>query len=274
MIRSLTPLLVFSIISLVTSCKSNKTEEVAAEEDIPEEVVRPVSLENGKFFELDGKQMLYGGEDDSQHFDITNSELTDSQYHYGIGREKFPALLEPEFTSVEAADSLWVNEDRFLLAYKGNDIKAYSVADLTRHEVVNDMLDGEPIMAAYCVLADLGAIYERSYNDEVLTFALSGYTYYDPEVWDGLDGFVFWDRETESLWWPLIGRSVSGPLKGVQLLEMDKTNWKDTNWGDIKTNYPSAQVLISGQDFERPSEWQKLDDVSDLTENFMHPDAD
>jgi hypothetical protein len=158
------------------------------------------------------------------------------------------------------------------LAHAGNDIKAYSVKDLTRHEIVNDVLNGQPIMAAYCILADLGAIYERQYGDEELTFALSGYTYYDNEVWNGLDGFVFWDRETESLWWPLIGKAVSGPLKGVKLLEMDKANWKDIKWEEIKTSYPDAKVLKSGQDYERPARWDKIEDVSTIKEKYSMSD--
>ncbi len=212
--------------------------------------------------------MLYGGKDDAQHFDITGYELKDDQFHYGIGREKFPALLDPEFETVQEADVNWNDGDRFILAYAGEDVKAYSVKDLTRHEVVNDVLDGEPIMAVYCILADLGAIYGRDYEGNELTFALSGYTYYDDAVWDGLDGFVLWDRETESLWWPLIGRAVSGDLQGVKMLEMDKSHWEDTTWKEIKNSYPKAQVLISGQDFERPKSWPKYDDVEQIVKEF------
>ena len=123
-------------------------------------------------------------------------------------------------------------------------------------------------MAVYCILADLGAIYDRTYGDKVLTFALSGYTYFDEEVWNGADGFVLWDRETESLWWPLVDKAVSGPLKGVKLLEKDKAKWEDTNWAYIKENYPNAKVLKSGQDYERPKSWDKLKDVSNIVENF------
>ena len=194
--------------------------------------------------------------------------LKDEQFHYGIGREVFPALLEPEFITVVQADSIWADTARFLVAQSGSEIKAYSVKDLTRHEIVNDVLNGQPIMAAYCILADLGAIYERNYGDHELTFALSGYTYHDKEVWNGLDGFVFWDRETESLWWPLIGKAVSGPLKNVRLIEMDKNQWQDTTWETIKNSYPDAQVLKSDQDFERPTEWDKIEDVSSIIENY------
>ena len=48
----------------------------------------------------------------------------------------------------------------------------------------------------------------------------------------------------------------------------DKAYWKDTNWGEIKATYPQAQVLISGQDYERPTTWQKLEDVAAIKAEF------
>lgn len=256
---------------LLLGCnEQTKKEEVKSKEnkEAVKQKKRPVALENGKFFEANGKKMLYGGENEYQHFNITDYSLKDEQFHYGIGREEFPALLKPEFISVTEANKVWADSTRFLLAKSGNEVRAYSVKDLTRHEIVNDVLNGQPIMAAYCILADLGAIYERNYGDKELTFALSGYTYYDKDVWNGLDGFVLWDRETESLWWPLIGKAVSGPLKNVRLIEMDKNKWNDTTWKYIRDNYPNAKILKSGQDFERPTEWKKIEDVAEIVENF------
>jgi Protein of unknown function (DUF3179) len=264
-------LLTFLFLIGCNKVNSKKSEDQKKEDTnvtITPKKQRPISFENGKFFEVDGKKMLYGGKDSLQHFNITDYDLNDEQFHYGIGRERFPALLKPEFISIKEADSVWADSTRFILAYSGKDVKAYSVKDLTRHEVVNDVLNGEPIMAVYCILADLGAIYDRQYGDKELTFALSGYTYFDDEVWDGLDGFVLWDRETESLWWPLIDKAVSGPLKGVELLEKDKAHWEDTTWKAIKENYPNAQILKSGQDFERPKAWKAIDDVSSIVKNY------
>jgi len=231
---------------------------------------RPSAINNGKFFETDDNKMLYGGKEDNQHFVINNLELKPEQFHYGLGRELFPALLDPKFQSIEAASDNWNNEDRFLLAYKGGDVKAYAIKDLTRHEVVNDVIDGEPVFAAYCILADLGAVYKRTYADKTFTFALSGYTYYDDNVWNGLDGFVLWDRETESLWWPLINKAVSGSLKGVKLQKLENIHWKDTTWKVIKEQYPNAQILVSKQDFERPKQWNTYKDVSEIIKKYSN----
>ena len=261
--------IIICLIFLVISCGVTKEVSAVTDNEVKTETKRrPLAHENGKFFNENGRQMLYGGRDSSQHFDITDYELINEQFHYGIGREAFPALLSPKFISISEADEYWVDSSRFLVAYSGNEVKAYSVKDLTRHEVINDELNGQPIMAAYCVLADLGAIYERNYNGNEITFALSGYTYFDENVWDGLDGFILWDRETESLWWPLIGKSVSGPLKDVKLLEMDKANWEDTRWCDLKKKFPNAQILKSGQDYERPKSWENKIDVRAVVSEF------
>lgn len=264
--------ILLTIIGFTVGCQNQDNKKVESFDSVNSESEvkkkRPTAVENDKFLEIEGHKMLYGGDDITQHFDISNLELKDEQFHYGIGREKFPALLQPEFISVQESDSIWTDSSRFLVAHAGDEVKAYSIKDLTRHEIVNDTLNGQPIMAAYCILADLGAIYDRKYGNEALTFALSGYTYYDKDVWNGLDGFILWDRETESLWWPLIGKAVSGPLKGVKLLEMDKAHWEDTTWKKIKESYPNAQILKSGQDFERPQNWKKLDDVSDIKANY------
>lgn len=216
---------------------------------------RPWAAKNGKFWEDGESSWLYGGESEGMHFDITNLTLDPEQFHYGIGREEFPALLDPLFSSTDEADQWFNNEDRFLFLEYGETKRAYSVADLTVHEVVNDVVEGRPIMAAYCILADLGAIYDRTIDEQVYTFGLSGYTYYDPEVWDGLDGFVMWDRETESLWWPLTGLAVSGEMEGTEMRIMDEQYWSDTTWEYIKTEHPDTDVLIPGQDFERPTSW-------------------
>ena len=165
------------------------------------------------------------------------------------------------------ADTIFEDSVRFLFLNMDGVRKAYSIKDLTRHEVVNDEVNGKPVMAAYCILADLGAVYDRTLLDKEFTFALSGYTYYDDEVWDGMDGFVLWDRETESLWWPLIGKAVSGPMKGSEMKVLAEEYWQQTTWGEIKKKFDDVLVLEPGQDFERPTEWMKYNDIQVVSED-------
>ncbi len=207
----------------------------------------------------DGARLLRGGEDESMHFDIATFRLNPAQLKYGIGREAFPALIEPMFVAADEVGEWLAPDDRVLTVRIENEVRVYPVELLIRHEVVNDVVAGVPIFAAYCILADLGAVYDRRLGEHALTFALSGYTYADADVWDGRDAFVLWDRETESLWWPPIGKAVSGPLVDRPLKLLDKAHWSQTTWGEIVGKYPHAMVLQRGQDFERPERWPRLE---------------
>ena len=258
------------IFILATACTTQTTGDTAntdTDTAEPEKRKFPVAAENGKFFTIDDINYLYGGEDSSQNFDITGYTLKDEQFHFGIGRERFPALLQPEFIDMNTADAIFEDTVRFLFLNMDGVRKAYSIKDLTRHEVVNDEINGKPVMAAYCILADLGAVYDRTLLDKKFTFALSGYTYYDDDVWDGMDGFVLWDRETESLWWPLIGKAVSGPMKGSEMKVLPEEYWQQTTWGEIKQKYDDVLVLEPGQDFNRPTEWAKYNDIQVVNED-------
>jgi len=258
-------ILIILSVAAIVGCDQKTKQESTTEVTPPTK--RPIAAENGKIFEQNGRKMLWGGEDSTSHFDITGSLLKDEQYHYGIGREKFHALIEPEFISRDEADKIYPDSARFLLLKIDEDVRAYGIDLLTHHEVVNDVVNGEPVMAAYCILADLGAIYDRRLLDRTFTFALSGYTYFDPEVWDGMDGFVFWDRETESTWWPLIGKAVSGPLLNTEMKVYSEENWSQTTWGEIKSQNQELKVLKPDQTMEAPKDWPKYDDLVVSSEN-------
>jgi uncharacterized protein DUF3179 len=212
-----------------------------------------------KTYTKDGKRFLRASAKPAEHFDITTFRLNTDGLHYGIGREAFPALIEPAFVSVADADRWLGDNDRVLAVKVGREVKVYPIELLIRHEVVNDVVGGRAIFAAYCILADLGAVYDRRLGRHTLTFALTGYTYAHAQVWDGRDAFVLWDRETESLWWPPIGKAVSGSLIDHSLKLLESDLWKQTVWGEVKGAHPYALVLQRGQDMERPRQWRRLD---------------
>ena len=80
-----------------------------------------------------------------------------------------------------------------------------------------------------------------------------------------MDGFVLWDRGTESLC-PLIGKAVSGPMKGAKMKVLPEQYWLQTTWGAIKEKHTDVQFLQPGQDFDRPSDWTKYVDIEIIDE--------
>jgi len=192
----------------------------------------------------DGRTYLWAGERISQRFDITEFQLEPESLHYGLGREYFYAPTEPQFISRSDADT-WLHDATPVLAVEiENEIKVYPIPILRQHEVVNDVVGGRPVFAVYCVLADLGAVYDRRYGDETLSFAVSGYTYFDPDVWDGLDAFVLWDRDTESLWWPPVGKAVSGALIDTPMKVLNEEWWSQSTYGNVKSIYADRDFLV------------------------------
>ena len=62
-----------------------------------------------------------------------------------LGYDGIPAILDPEFVDADTAD-IWMDPDEQVLGVSINgDNRAYSVPMLSRHEIVNDVVGGEPI---------------------------------------------------------------------------------------------------------------------------------
>lgn len=60
-------------------------------------------------------------------------------------RDTIPAILDPAFARVEDA-SEWMESDELVLGVEiEGDARAYPIRILSRHEVVNDIVGGEPI---------------------------------------------------------------------------------------------------------------------------------
>lgn len=87
-------------------------------------------------------------------------------------------------------------------------------------------------------------MYDRTYDDRVLTFEASG----------GLinSSLVMQDRETDSFWSIMRGRSLEGQLQGTALKEI-ALNEKMT-WAEWRQQHPDTQVLsVNGAEDQAPA---------------------
>src|SRR3546814_872206 len=88
-------------------------------------------------------------------------------------RDCIPAIENPKFVSAEQADFL--ADDDIVLAISVDGVhRAYPTAILSRHEIVNDTIAGQPIAITYCPLCGSGAAFSRRIDGEVTTFGVSG----------------------------------------------------------------------------------------------------
>lgn len=173
-------------------------------------------------------------------FDLYASLLPSSEIvRGGPPRDGIPALTEPKFTS--AAEGGFLSSDARVLGIERNGAaKAYPIAILNWHEVVNDEIGGEPIVVTYCPLCGSGMAYQAALAGNRLTFGVSGLLYNND--------VLFYDHQTESLWSQLGSGAVTGPLRGQRLTPLALTH---TTWADWSRRRPDTLVLSRATGFQR-----------------------
>ncbi len=66
-----------------------------------------------------------------------------------LAKDAIPAIREPEFVDAAGAEA-WMNADEPIIGVEiDGDARAYPVAMLSRHEIVNDTVGGVPIAATW-----------------------------------------------------------------------------------------------------------------------------
>jgi hypothetical protein len=219
------------------------------------------AVNNGIVFRYQNRIWLWIDDVEEGHFDISNWSLRHCQVSLGLGREFYPALIEPVYEPLSEHPANFPPNEKVILLETENVPRIYPLDLLNNHIIVNDVVDGKPVLIMYSILSDRPAVYNRQYCDTVFTFAVSGYTYWDYNILDATNEFLLWDRETESLWWPLIGEAVSGLMKGNIVDYYDEARWRVTTWQDVIENYPDALVFAEDQTMESPSNWPRYNQV-------------
>lgn len=82
---------------------------------------------------------------------VFESTLVEGEPMYEVlPRDAIPAIDEPVLVSAAAADAYYA-DDEPVLGFVGRDgsARAYSTWHLEGHEIVNDVVDGEPIAATW-----------------------------------------------------------------------------------------------------------------------------
>lgn len=151
-----------------------------------------------------------------------------------LPRDSIRAIDHPRFEpAAQAAPSMKPDERLIGLVING-DARAYPIPILSVHEVVNDVVGGEPVAVTWCPLCYTALVFSRRLpaRQEPLTFGVSGKLLYNT--------LVMYDRQTDSLWSQLYGVSVDGPLSGERLSFFPS---QFTTWEQWYAQYPESSVL-------------------------------
>jgi len=171
-------------------------------------------------------------------FDLDESLVAEDQVKRGgPPRDGIPSIDNPKFIAMDAVDFLKA-DDRVLGLVINNEARAYPIAILNWHEIVNDEFDGQAVVISYCPLCGTGMAFEPELP--VKEFGVSGLLY-NSDV-------LLYDRETESLWSQIMSKAISGPLKGTNLNALPLTH---TSWLDWKNQHPDSLVLSTNTGYSR-----------------------
>ncbi len=143
-----------------------------------------------------------------------------------------PPIDDPQFVTVDEADTWLSDTEPVLLLDIDGDVRAYPVQILIWHEIVNDTVGGVPVSVTYCPLCNSAITFQRTVQGVETTFGTSGSLYNA--------NLVMYDRATESLWNQLDGRAVVGMLTGEVLPQISAPM---VAWGDVRETRPEAVVL-------------------------------
>ncbi len=181
---------------------------------------------------------------DMAHVSIPVAEILSG----GVMKDSIPALTDPKMSLVGEATYL-ADEERVIGIVAGGEARAYPLQNLDYHEIINDDVNGIPVVVTYCPLCDSSAVFDRRTKIGKREFGVSGLLYNN--------NVLMYDRggQPESLWSQVMASGVSGPAntKSLNALPLEVTTWKD--W---RSRHPDTKVVSieTGHDREyhsRPS---------------------
>ncbi|MCP4537904.1 MAG: DUF3179 domain-containing protein [Chloroflexi bacterium] len=150
----------------------------------------------------------------------------------GPPKDGIPAIDEPQFISVDAADDWLEPQEPVILVQVGDDAHAYPVQILMWHEIVNSTVGQVPVSVTYCPLCNTAIAFERTFDGQVLDFGTTGRL--------RNSNLIMYDRQTETWWQQATGEAIAGQYTGRQLGFVPASI---ISWDDFKAVYPEGAVL-------------------------------
>ena len=159
------------------------------------------------------------------------SELHEEARSGGPPKDGIPSIDDPSFVDPGEADFIASGDPVFGVIRNGV-ARAYPQMILAQHEIVNDVLAGDPVAVTYCPLTGTVQGFERGGT----TFGVSGRLINN--------NLVMYDRETEA-WWPqVLATSIPGPWNedpDIESLREFRLVW--TTWGRWRDHRPETTIL-------------------------------
>ncbi|MFP5308243.1 MAG: DUF3179 domain-containing protein [Actinomycetes bacterium] len=153
---------------------------------------------------------------------------------------------DPCVESVAVADTWLEDAESVMVVEVEGDARAYPLRIMTQHEIVNDVVGGEPLVVTYCPLCNSGLAFSRVVDGEAWDFGTSGRLY--------RSNLVMYDRQTRTLWSQFAGEAVWGQPEVVGTT-LDRVATSLVAWSEFRAAFPDGLVLaresVPGRDYGR-----------------------
>jgi len=163
----------------------------------------------------------------------------------GPGKDGIRPIDEPVFAQASEPPPYMRDDEPVVSLELNGEARAYPLAILIGHEIVNDTIGGVPVTINYCPLCNSAIVFDRRLGGRVLDFGTTGNL--------RNSDLVMWDRQTESWWQQITGEAIVGELTGSRLTFIPV---QLVSWGDFRDAYPDGLLLTretgSLRDYDRP----------------------
>ena len=163
----------------------------------------------------------------------------------GLPRDRITPVDNPEFVSVDPSPEYMEDDDPVISLEIDGEARAYPLAILIKHEIVNDEIEGIPVTVTYCPLCNSAIVFDRRVDGTVLDFGTTGLLRHSD--------LIMWDRQTQSWWQQITGEAIVGELTGTKLEFIPA---QVVSWTEFRQAFPEGQVLTRdlglGRTYETP----------------------
>ncbi len=203
-----------------TQVSSAEPEGPAGPPPALDTAIRSVELDQVVFDTFDGG---------SVRLSVATPELVDRL------RDAIQPIYTPVYDDVSGGD--WMGDDDLVLGYEaGGQAFAYPIKMLNFHELVNDIIDGVPVLITYCPLCGSGVVYDRRVGDETLLFGNTSALYEND--------LVMFDYNSGSYWFQTAAEAIVGVKTGTRLDPLPATTITWSTWVEL---HPNTRVLARRQ---------------------------
>lgn len=150
----------------------------------------------------------------------------------GPPKDGIPSIDDPQFESVVDAQE-WISDRDPVIVFQHDDVqRAYPLAILIWHEIVNDVVGELPVTVTFCPLCNASIVFDRNFDGEILDFGTTGLL--------RNSDLVMYDRQSETWWQQFIGQGIIGKHAGRQLTFLPS---QVLSFADFAAEFPEGQVL-------------------------------